>query len=68
MLSFLNGWKTILGLVLMAALCVIHGGNLLKCVTGVLTTPEGQTGLAGGLTAIGLAHKVEKFLGKKPTA
>lgn len=64
MLKLLNGWKTILGLVLLVVVCVLHGGNVLTCVQGVLTTPEGQAGMAVGLTAVGLAHKAEKLLAR----
>ena len=63
-MKFLNGWKTILGLVLQVAVCVLNGGNIMTCAQNVLTTPEGQAGIAAGITAIGLAHKVEKFLGR----
>ena len=63
-MKFLNGWKTILGLVLLVVVCVLHGGNVLTCAQSVLSTPEGQAGVAAGITAIGLAHKVEKFLGR----
>lgn len=65
-MKFLNGGKTILGLVLLALVCVVNGGNLMECVQSVLTTPAGQAGMAGGLTAVGLAHKVEKWMGRKP--
>lgn len=64
-MNFLNGWKTILGLVLLVVVCVLHGGSILTCVQGVLTTTEGQAGIAAGITAIGLAHKVEKLLGQQ---
>lgn len=64
-MKLLNGWKTILGLVLLVAVCVLRGGNIVDCVRDTLTTPQGLEGMAMGLTAVGLAHKVEKFLGKR---
>lgn len=66
-MNFLNGWKTILGVVLLAVVCIVNGGNILACVRDVLATPAGQAGMAAGLTAVGLTHKVEKFLGRRTT-
>ena len=64
-MNLLNGWKTILGLVLLVVVCVLNGGNVIDCARDALATPQGQAGIAMGLTAIGLAHKVEKFMARR---
>jgi hypothetical protein len=63
-MKWLNGWKTILGVVLLVVLCVLNGGNVADCIRDALATPQGQAGIAVGLTAVGLLHKVEKVVGK----
>ena len=64
-MKWLNGWKTILGVVLFAVSCVVAGGNLAECVQAALLTPGGQAGVAVGLTGVGLLHKVEKAVGRR---
>ena len=64
-MKWLNGWKTILGVVLLAVVCILNGGNIGECVTSTLSSPQGQEGIALGLTAVGLLHKVEKIVEKR---
>lgn len=64
-MKWLNGWKTILGVGLLAVVCVVNGGNVAQCVQDALATPAGQAGIAAGLTGVGLVHKIEKWVGQR---
>ncbi len=66
-MQFLNGWKTVLGLAIALAACLVsHGVSLdaiVQCAKDVLTARTVE-GVGLGVAALGIAHKIEKARAK----
>ena len=64
-MKFLNGWKTVLGLVGTVGTIIISSGGKVGAIASTVVQVFGHVdsvvaGVFGALTVVGIIHKVEK--------